>query len=208
MIGGKANIIVVVIAAIVQLGEVGVKVTRRISDFTSAALADSPPRAFKQILTVLPLITSGLEHLKTDVSAGHLDASGKEALASVVKSCLSDIQDLDSVLDKVLPSVGASRRERYTKTLASFRYDKKVEEIVKTIYSYLEPLTFHQVAHISPRPKSEKLIPAQKAFWLVPFDRNASFVGRDAIFEEIEEQLKVPTGSQPKAVICGLGGIG
>lgn len=45
-------------------------------------------------------------------------------------------------------------------------------------------------------------------FWLVPFDRNISFVGRNETFTEIDQTFEVKDGSQPKAALCGLGGIG
>lgn len=48
----------------------------------------------------------------------------------------------------------------------------------------------------------------QAIFWLVPHGRNASFVGRDAVFQRIDEELTVKEGVQPKAALCGLGGIG
>ncbi|KAH7318086.1 P-loop containing nucleoside triphosphate hydrolase protein [Stachybotrys elegans] len=50
--------------------------------------------------------------------------------------------------------------------------------------------------------------PYSQARFLVPFDRNPSFVGRKVIFDAIERELDVPEGTQPKAALCGLGGIG
>lgn len=45
-------------------------------------------------------------------------------------------------------------------------------------------------------------------FWIVPFDRNISFVGRNETFTEIDQAFEVKDGSQPRAALCGLGGIG
>ncbi|KAL6808471.1 P-loop containing nucleoside triphosphate hydrolase protein [Trichoderma sp. SZMC 28015] len=45
-------------------------------------------------------------------------------------------------------------------------------------------------------------------FWIVPFDRNISFVGRNETFTEIDQAFEVKDDSQPRAALCGLGGIG
>jgi hypothetical protein len=45
-------------------------------------------------------------------------------------------------------------------------------------------------------------------FTLIPFDRNPHFVDREDIFKQIDESFKVKEGSQPKAALFGLGGIG
>ncbi|KAK4071755.1 uncharacterized protein Triagg1_5993 [Trichoderma aggressivum f. europaeum] len=44
--------------------------------------------------------------------------------------------------------------------------------------------------------------------WLVPFERNFSFVGRNETFTEIDLAFEVKDGSQPRAALCGPGGIG
>ncbi|KPM40141.1 hypothetical protein AK830_g6443 [Neonectria ditissima] len=193
------------VAAIAQLIEIGNKVTERLIDFT---LEGDPPRAFKQIKTVLPLIVDGLQRMQGPISAGHIAAQTQTALHTVVQSCLSETQELTIILDKALPSHEASSWERRKKAIASLKYDKKIEKIADAINGYINILTFYRVVDISQNLNVENPPAYQKAFWLVPFDRNVSFVGRDAIFDEIERELRVEEGVQPKAALCGLGGIG
>lgn len=191
-----------------QLTELGIKITKRVNDFNSAARADNPPRAFKQILEVLPLIISGLKRLEADISTDHVNERDEKAVGVAVQGCLSEIKDLDNILDKVLPSAGASTPEKYFKAFKSLKYEGRIKEIMRTIGHYTETLTFHKASYNSHGANLEKLPSHQKAFWIVPFDRNALFVGRDDIFEKIESQLKVNKGTQPKAALYGLGGIG
>jgi hypothetical protein len=43
--------------------------------------------------------------------------------------------------------------------------------------------------------------------WMVPFSRNAAFVGRESHIASLEEAV-LRSGSTRKTAICGLGGIG
>ncbi|KAH8126039.1 P-loop containing nucleoside triphosphate hydrolase protein [Trichoderma asperelloides] len=95
------------------------------------------------------------------------------------------------------------------KAIKSLTYDKKIEEIAESLESYTKTLIFHQVIDNFNNLKVEQQPPPYPdPLWLVPFDRNPSFVGRDGIFEEIDQAFAVQGGSQPKAALCGLGGIG
>ncbi|KAK7418269.1 hypothetical protein QQX98_004054 [Neonectria punicea] len=195
-------------AAIIQLVEISNTITKRLIDFDSIGPDGDPPQAFKQIRTTLPLIVDGLQRMQSQIAAGHIVAQTQAALHSVVQSCLSETQELNRILDKALPSDEASSWERRKKALASLKYDKKIEKIAGAMNGYINTLIFYQVVDISHNLKVEQPPPYQKPFWLVPFDRNVSFVGRDAIFDRMERELSVEEGGQPKAALCGLGGIG
>jgi hypothetical protein len=43
---------------------------------------------------------------------------------------------------------------------------------------------------------------------IVPLLRNPNFVGRNAIFDELDSRLGLENGAQGRAALCGLGGIG
>ncbi|KAF4341503.1 short-chain dehydrogenase [Fusarium beomiforme] len=198
-------------AAVIQLIEVCVKITKRLVEFSAANLENGPPKSFSQIMTTLPLITQGLQNLHDNLN--HVSTQTQNSLCPVIEKCLSDVQELNRIIDKALPSTGASRWERKKKALVSFRYDKKVEQISRAIDKYLEALSFHQLSGIpqsypSQISAAESSLAQEKTHWLVPFDRNPSFVNRKGIFEEIEKAFTVQEGVQPKAALHGLGGIG
>lgn len=194
------------VAAIIQLVEFGTKVTERFTDFSSAGLQDGPPTAFKYIMAVLPLIMEGLQNLQSRIS--DVTAQARVTLHTVVQSCLSDVQTLNQILDKVLPSSKASKWEKGKKALASIQCDKEIDRIAGAIKTYIGVLTFHQVVEMSQNYKVKKPTSPQKGFWVVPYDKNRSFVQRDGIFDEIERELSVGEGVQPRTALYGLGGIG
>ncbi|KAF9774197.1 hypothetical protein IL306_007837, partial [Fusarium sp. DS 682] len=198
-------------AAVIQLIEVSAKITERLAEFSSANLENGPPKSFGQIMTTLPLITEGLQNLHGNLN--QVSTQTQDSLRPVVEKCLSDVQELNRILDKALPSAGASRWERKRKALASFRHDKKVDEISRAIDKYLDALNFHKLSGISQNHPAQisaagGFLAEGRVHWLVPFDRNPSFVDREGIFEQIEDAFSVQEGVQPKAALHGLGGIG
>jgi uncharacterized protein YutE (UPF0331/DUF86 family) len=192
-------------SAIVQFIDYATKIINRLADFGAAL--DQVPKAFKQIKTELPLIIDGVRRIKDQAESCKLNKSTEDALQAVIHECQVETERLNDILEKTIPTVGASSWERRKKAITSLAKDKKVEEIADALGKYVRTLTFHQT--IEGGLRSEALpTPKPKVFWLVPFDRNPSFVGRDGTFKEIDETFKVKEGSQPKAALCGLGGIG
>ncbi|KAM0321624.1 hypothetical protein ACHAPQ_009339 [Fusarium lateritium] len=192
-------------AAIVQLIDVSAKITKRLIEFSSTDVDNKTPQPFWKIITVLPLIAECLKNVQHDLDQVSLQA--RDSLGAVVQDCLNDIQHLNRIVDKVSPSTNTSRWEKAKKVFASVRYDKEVEQISQSIDRHIEALSFYQVTEISQERKGGPP-PPQKTYWVVPFDRNPSFVDRSAIFDNIENAFNVEDGVQPKAALYGLGGIG
>jgi hypothetical protein len=192
-------------ASIVQFIEAGVKIATRLADFGAAI--NEIPKSFRQVKTELPLIVDGLRRINGRIESGSLDPSAQAALAPVISECLRSALQLNEVLEKTLPAATASTWERRKKAIASLVRDKEVDALAEALGKYLKVLTFHQI--ISATTQTEhKTASRRNAFWLVPFDRNSSFVGRAAVFKAIDESFSVKQGAQPKASLCGLGGIG
>jgi len=201
-------------AAIVQFVDIGAKIVKRLSDFSNNI--EEIPKAFRQIKTQLPLIIDGVRRIQDQVKSNDINPSSEEALLPVLRECQEAAQRLEELLEHILPPATASFLQRRTKAIVSLRYDSKVQDIAETLANYVSVLTFHQsvsnrqiisnhqvVAGSNPAPNRQ-----QSLSWLVPFDRNPAFVGRDGIFGAIDDALKVKEGNPPKAALCGLGGIG
>lgn len=110
---------------------------------------------------------------------------------------------LSDTLDNLLPASDASKWERRKKVIQRLTTDSKVKNASEILSQHLQTLTFyHSIG--DPRPDSV----VKKSFWLVPFDRNPNFVGRDSLFGQIDQAFKVSEGSQPKVALYGLEGIG
>jgi hypothetical protein len=194
--------------AAAQFIELAVKVVSRLADFR--ANVDQAPKAFRQIRTELPLIIEGLKRINDRDREGSQGYTGSSAAVyRVIEECQEVVKQLDELLDKILPSPGASSWERGRKAIASLASDAKVEELARRLTKYIQALTFHQVVASTATQASDAAETQKPGIrWLVPFDRNPSFVGRDEIFRAIDATLTVKEGVQPKAALWGLGGIG
>ncbi|KAM7217641.1 short-chain dehydrogenase [Rhypophila decipiens] len=198
-------------ASIIQFIEIGVKIVDRLSAFGSNA--SQIPASFRQVRIELPLVIDGLRRIHDQVVAGSLDPSTEKSLVPVIHECQQTAKELDDLLEKTIPSAGASSWERKKMALISLGRDKHVEQLATSIAGFVRVLTFHQVIGSSQQAADQKVRPDDSAkktknWVLLPFDRNSTFVGRQGILRHINELFKVKPGSQPKAALYGLGGIG
>jgi hypothetical protein len=205
----EAFAVVGIVSSIVQIVDFSSKVVKRLDDFASSV--GEVPRAFRHINTELPLIIDSLRRIQKHARDGNLDKVTVDALDPVIKNCHLEITRLENILDKTVPSVGASSWDRRKKALLSLGKDKNVEEIADSLSRYVRVLTLYQALEGS-KPGSQSLSQPDQVkpqyFTLIPFDRNPHFVDREVIFKQIDESFKVKEGSQPKAALFGLGGIG
>ena len=191
--------------AILQFVEFAGKVVSRLNEFTVDL--NQIPKSFRHIKTELPLIVDALKRISAQVDSGELAESTQSALKPVIVECRRSTEQLDELLDKILPATAASSWERRRKAVASLVKESKVEEISEALDKYIRILTFHQVIRTGSESETAA-ITKSNVFWLVPFDRNANFVGRSDNFEQIDAAFKVKAGTQPKVALFGLGGIG
>lgn len=124
--------------------------------------------------------------------------------------CKRDIEKLESILGHLVPSTEDSSWTRKKKAILSLNKEREVEEISKSLESYIRVLTLHQTIEGAKPESSPQPIKSNcpQSFILIPFDRKANFVEREDVFKQIDESFKVKEGSQPKAALFGLGGIG
>lgn len=205
----EALAVVGIVSSIVQVVEFSAKVAERLNDFASSV--GEVPRAFRHIQTELPLIIDSLRRVKNQAESGSVEPATTNAVWPVLKDCQREITRLQNVLDKMVPSVGDSSWDRRKKAFLSLGKDKEVQEIADSLSRYVRVLTLHQALESSkpdsqPPPKYEPAKP--RYFTLIPFDRNPHFIDREDMFKQIDESFKVKKGSQPKAALFGLGGIG
>jgi hypothetical protein len=145
-----------------------------------------------------------LNRTKEEAEAQCYSEDTLQALLLAVEGCRSQVELLNETLLKTLPNPGDRLWRRTIKAFQCVDQEKKVQQITTTIQRHVQVLTFHQGAGASKLDSKSKPI----AFWLVPFDRNAHFVGREKIFERLEKAFTVKDCSRPRAALCGLGGVG
>lgn len=188
-------------SSIVAFVDFAQKVVSRLNEFSNDFRDGT--NALTQIQTQLPVIIEGLRKIRARADTRQLDDQAKAALQPIVLACHRQIELLSETLDRVLPAADASKWERRKKAIQSLTTDGKVKNTSEILSQHLHTLTFY---HSIGEPDPEFV--AKKIYWLVSFDRNSAFVGRETLFNEIEETFRVPEGTQPKVALYGLGGIG
>lgn len=197
----EALAVIGLVGNIVAFVEFSQKVVTRLDEFSNNLKYST--KSLKQIQTELPLIIDAIQRIKDRADSGKLDDNAKTSLGPVVLECQQQAQRLSDILDNILPASDSSTWERRKKAILSLKTDRKVEEISKALGRYVQTLTFY---HVIDGARPDPVV--ENTFWLIPFDRNPMFVGRDVVFEKIHEAFNVREGSQPKTALYGLGGIG
>ncbi|MCJ1471288.1 hypothetical protein MMC07_009936 [Pseudocyphellaria aurata] len=205
-------------SAIVSLVEFGAKVIKRLDEFKTNV--HDLPQSFLHISRQLPLLVKVANSLHEQACDNRLDQTTKDALLPVVAGLEKEIRKLDTVLLEVLPAAQASTWEKCVMAVKSLTVQKKkVDDIAAVIQAYVVNLTAFQTTYnaavnrslvrlitnqTSRAPASEPQKPRKPA-WMVNFDSDRHFVGRDEIIEAIEGQFR---DEKSRVVLTGIGGVG
>lgn len=222
----EAFAIVGVVQAAISLVSYGGKIVKRMDEFNHNV--KGLPESFVKIRDRLPLLLRTVEILQGQASRSELNANTEPLLVPVLHGLRKDIVSFDETLLKVLPSPHASNREKITKAIKSVGIQKKIDEFWSSIQDYINTLTaFQHASHanslrelmamvegrlerpVEP-PAYEASVPSvpkpkQNPVWMVKYDLEEDFVGRDDIMTTIEKQL---TESNHRASLAGIGGVG
>jgi len=210
----EALAVIGLVASIVQFVDFGSKIVERLKDFQSNI--EEVPKAFKTLSDRLPLLIETLKRTQQQASAGCIDSTTASALKPLVEACLEEVKLLQNYLSKALPASDSSSWQRRLYALRSLAHDKDVERSISVLEHHVQILVFHQTTssldiqnkllalHIQPA-KTPQAPPPRKPIFMVPFDRDGAFVGRESILDEIQKLLNSP---RHRAVLSGLGGVG
>ena len=174
------------------------------------------PETFRLIKVQLPLILDTLQQTKDQADARQINEETAKALKAVVDECIATVQQLDEILTKALPNSRDSSWQKYRKALSSLAQDRKIAQLQASIERYIPILTFYQTVVISGSSKDLSFRPAaqtsdtnppqpdQKPCFMVRFEQDPNFVGREDELRDIEERFK----EQHRVVLSGIGGVG
>jgi hypothetical protein len=193
----EALAIVGLVSAIVQFVDFGSKIVERLQDFHSSA--NEVPKAFRDVKVELPLLLNTLKRTQEQAESGVLNRETQEALLPVVEGCRSQVELLDNTLVKTFPKPGDSSLRRGMMAFSSVGQEKKVEQIASTLRKYVQTLTYHEATGAS-----RLVIRPTKPCFIMPFDRDQNFVGRENILNEIESRFN----NQRRVALAGIGGVG
>jgi len=202
------------VSTIIQFIDFGNKVVDRLNDFKHSI--NEVPRTFRKFNDQLPLLIDTLRRTKIQADSGHVAEAAAKALNPVVEGCLAQAKRLEYILVKSIPLENDSTWCRRVKALSSLAHDKTVQQIASELESHVKVLTYHQATSIS--DLSGQLVirgasqlfqlntePEREPYFMVKFEKDDNFTGREDIIEEIDTRL---IGRQHRVALTGIGGVG
>lgn len=194
------------VAIVYHLIELGTRVSKRITDLSSAA-DHVPSDAVKKIKIDLPAIVDILRAIQFNIKSEAFDDETQSSLAQIINECLAETQRLDNILREALgPAVNATAdRRKQAADVTSHHPD--IQSIASSMSSVARNLSSRQVIDGLTSLNIEFSLPLGSPFWVVPHERNLFFVGRDKTLTEITNALAA-SDSQPRATLLGQGGMG
>ena len=194
-------------SAIITFVSIGTRITLRIRELSEVG---DIPESFRDIRTRLPLLISIV--VRTQHGNDKLSPEAEIAFEEVVRQCFEQVNQLDEVLKKVMISKGDSRLKKTFRAGVSLVEEPRIQRIAKALRDNVQLLTFLNVTPAEKgRPKSERRpsepLPSYMSatgLFLVPFSRDARFVGRESNLQSIDSSFR----AQSRAAISGIGGVG
>jgi hypothetical protein len=104
------------------------------------------PEEFREVRTLLPLISNGLARTLSRATSREIDESTCKVLRPVLENCQIKIEELRKIFEDVLPAEGASKWTRVRKAISSVGKDKKAMNIITKIWEDIEALTYHHAS--------------------------------------------------------------
>jgi hypothetical protein len=204
--------IIGLVSAIVQFVNFGGTVIKRLNEFNSGI--HELPKTFQEIKVQLPLLIDTLNRTQRQATAGRVSDATAVALKPLIDACLNEIKVLQIVLDKTVPPLKSSSWQRRLLTLKSLAHDKDINRSITKLESHIRLLTFYQstsnsdellTLRVPPQAHGTTSHRPRKPIFMVPFDRDETFVGRQDILGCIHQKLNA---LRRRAVLSGIGGVG
>lgn len=187
------------IASIGTLMDYGGKLVARLVEYQGSV--SGVPQPFKGLEINLPLILDALKRISNQTKDGKVGDETRRGLVPVIVSCHALVKALTEIMTKIVPLATDSMLERGVKAAQSIRKEREIDRLVKQLTEHLSTLVFYSTtcSGLSQPPRN----PIKRVF-SVPFERDADYVDRPDIMQEIERILQ----SSSRAVLAGMGGVG
>ncbi|OCK99064.1 TPR-like protein [Cenococcum geophilum 1.58] len=213
----EAIAVISFVSAVCSLADYGTRVVKRLNEFRTNV--HNLPQTFLHISDQLPLLTDTVNRIHRQAKDGHPSPQTETVLRPVVEGIHAQLTQLDSVLVKVLPSAKASTWEKGIKAVRSLKAQKTIDDFASVIDRYILNLTVYQTTHNgdliktliklieqmnSPRLQDVQVAPPRKPYFMVRYQTDEDFIGREKIVEEIRRRF----GRKNRVAIAGIGGVG
>jgi hypothetical protein len=212
MSGAEALAVIGIVSNIAAIVDFSIKVYDRAKGFDDDLR--NIPEEFQEVRRILPLISKSLQSTKINAASGKVNEDTCKALRPVLEGCHAKIRDLNTIFKNILPAERASKWTRSWKAISSVRQDKKVKVLADRIWDDVQALTYHHVSDNATATQPATLVSTmsnvsiipqpRKSVFMVRYEKDDDFVGRDQIMKEIEDRFKTKT----QVALAGIGGVG
>ena len=133
-----------VAAAIVQFVNLGVKVTKKLSEYVNASPGDMP-KSLRSINIQLPLLLNALSRIQDESQIKKYDTELQYILNGVAIGCLKLARELDDISNRLKPKAGENLAAKVKKAFSSLKVDQRILDIDRGLQGYIQVLVLHQV---------------------------------------------------------------
>ncbi|XWW97738.1 hypothetical protein V2A60_005725 [Cordyceps javanica] len=139
-------------SAIVQFVQFGFQIADRLQDLTSKHPGQIP-KALQGISMHLPLLANSLSKIKSDSRISAFDFDTKCILKGIVSGCLTQVQEVEAMLEEIACTPGDSLKTKLKKVMTSMKYEEKLSRIERNLNTYISVLILHHVVDAADAPK-------------------------------------------------------
>ncbi|KAM3464223.1 hypothetical protein NHJ6243_002530 [Beauveria neobassiana] len=140
-------------SSIVQFVQFGFQIADRLQDLT-AKHPGQVPRALQGISMHLPLLANSLSKIiKSDSRVGAFDLDTRCILKGIVSGCLTQVQEVEAMLQEIACTPGDSLKTKLKKVMTSVKYQEKLSRIERNLDTYISVLILHHVVDAADAPK-------------------------------------------------------
>lgn len=123
----EALAIIGLASAIVQFVDFGARVMHQLHKLQDEV--SNGPQAYQDIRTRLPLMLDLVKKIRLQIEAGEVDETSQAVMLPVLRSCLSQVQQLEELFIKALPRPGGSSWSRGKKAFIGVIKESEIEKI-------------------------------------------------------------------------------
>ena len=169
-------------SAVAQFIDIGLRIGNRLAEYNKAS-PNEVPYSLQAINTQLPLLFNALQRVKNDVEVNKFDLDTRCILKGVISGCTSLIAEVESILNRVAKQEGESLGSKLKKSIASFKHDRKILSIDKSLQTYINVLILHHVIDAEDVPQG---LFEDVDYYEVKEKRAANYVARDDLIEKLD----------------------
>ena len=194
-------------SSLLTFADVAWRVLKRLEEYCDRT--KDAPKVVKNIRPQLRILAEKLEELKQDTKDTSLAINSSSTLSKVVDPLKEQIDFLDQLTAKMLPTKSDSTSLRLRKAALSIYYEKELSRVWAQLETYKTTLIFHftyMAAHPVPVLEAKPL----KTHYQYPASVVSHLVTREALLSKIEEIFSNPTPAANSRVVIlfGMGGCG